>query len=124
MFRQAKVSAHEPPRSPARGRVVRKVPVAVSPDDVYRTRDNLVTRRIVGETIIVPVSGDLANLQKVFSLNETGAFVWSQLDGSTSLDAVRAALTREFEVEADAAWTDVAELITDLVRANLIEKVD
>lgn len=124
MFRQAKVSRHEAALSPARVHVVRTVSIEVSPKDIYRMRDNLVTRRIVGETIIVPVSGDLASLQKVFSLNETGAFVWDRLDGETRLGDIRDALVEEFEVARGAAWDDVKELVTDLARANLIEKVD
>ena len=124
MFRQSKVSDYESALSWARGHGVRTVSVEVSPKNVYRLRGNLVTRRIVGETIIVPISGDLANLQKVFSLNETGAFVWGRLDGRTSLDAICDALSHEFEVEESDAWEDVKALVEDLAEADLVEKVD
>ncbi len=93
------------------------------PNDVYRCRDNLVTREIVGETIIVPVSGVLADLQKVYSLNATGAFVWECLDGSTSLQGICEALSARFEVGSKDAWTDLVELVADLARADLVEKV-
>jgi hypothetical protein len=95
----------------------------VSTGDVYRCRDNLVTREIVGETIIVPITGELADLQQVYSLNATGAFVWQRLDGSASLKSIHQALTRHFEVRKKDAWEDLAELVTDLARASLIEKV-
>jgi hypothetical protein len=95
----------------------------VSTGDVYRCRDNLVTREIVGETIIVPITGELADLQHVYSLNATGAFVWGRLDGSASLEIIHQAVTKHFKVRKKDAWEDLVELVTDLARASLIEKV-
>ena len=93
------------------------------PGDVYRCRDNLVTREIVGETIVVPISGELADLQQVFSLNATGAFVWERLDGSRSLEFIHQAVTESFDVDKKEAWADLAELVADLAQASLIDKV-
>ena len=54
--------------------------------DIYRSRDNLVTREIVGETLLVPISGKLANMDDMFSLNDTGAYVWGRLNGRSTLE--------------------------------------
>ena len=94
----------------------------VSPGDVYRCCENLVTREIVGETIIVPISGQLADLQQVYSLNTTGSFVWDRLDGSTSLELIHEAVIANFKIGKQEAWTDLAELVADLAEAGLIEK--
>ncbi len=102
---------------------IQSVSMTVSTGDVYRCRDNLVTREIVGETIIVPITGELADLQQVSSLNATGAFVWGRLDGSASLEIIHQALTRHFKVRKKDAWEDLVELVADLARASLIEKV-
>ena len=137
MFRQAKVLDNECPSERGRQCVVRNsrltVPpastaeiqsmsMAVSPGDVYRCRDKLVTRGILGETIIVPVSGELAGLQNAYVLNMTGAFVWERLDGSTSLEIIHQALTRNFEIGEKDAWKDLEELVADLAQAGLIER--
>ena len=95
----------------------------VSPGDVYRCCENLVTREIVGETIIVPISGQLADLQQVYSLNTTGGFVWDHLDGSASLEAIHTAVTANFKIGKKEAWSDLTELVADLAEAGLIEKV-
>ncbi len=138
MFRQAKVSDHEYlsegdryfvvhgsclEARPASLPEVQSMSMDVFPADVYRRRDNLVTREIVGETIIVPVSGELADLQQVYSLNTTGAFVWERLDGSTPLEILHQAVTETFKVGKKDAWADLADLVTDLARSGLIEKV-
>lgn len=138
MFRQAKVSDHEylsegerhcvAPDSPLAARPaslseVQSVSMNVSPGDLYRCRGNLVIRKIVGETIIVPISGELADLQQVYSLNTTGAFVWERLDGSASLEIIHQAITTSFQVPEKDAWADLAELVSDLAGAGLIERV-
>ncbi len=137
MFRQAKVLDHEYlwegnrclavrnsrlAACPAGLPEVQSVSMNVSTGDVYRCRENLVTREIVGETIIVPISGELADLQQVYSLNATGAFVWERLDGRTSLQFIHEALTKHFKVRKKDAWEDLVELVTDLAGAGLIEK--
>ena len=94
----------------------------VSPGDVYRCCENLVTREIVGETIIVPISGQLADLQQVYSLNTTGGFIWGQLDGSASLEIIHRAVTANFKISKKQAWTDLSELVADLAEAGLIDK--
>jgi hypothetical protein len=138
MFRQAKVLDHECfakrdqyfvvrnsrlPSRPTGPSEEQTLSMDVSPGDVFRCRENLVTREIVGETIIVPITGELADLQQVYSLNATGAFVWGRLDGSASLESIHKALTAHFKVGKKAAWSDLAELVADLSRAGLIEEV-
>ena len=138
MFRQAKVFDHEypsegdryfavhssrPEARPASLPEVQSVSMDVFPADVYRCRDKLVTREAVGETIIVPVSGELADLQRVYSLNATGAFVWERLDGSTPLEVIHQTVTENFKIGKKDAWADLAKLVTDLARAGLIERV-
>lgn len=138
MFQHAKISNHGYLSEGSRNSVVghyrlaaravslpdiQSVSMSVSTGNVYRCRDNLVTREIVGETIIVPITGELADLQRVYSLNATGAFVWQRLDGSASLEIIHQALITHFKVRKKDAWEDLVELIADLSRASLIEKV-
>ena len=134
MFRQAKLWGHEYLsggsgyyvarnfRLTASRSNVQFVSMEVSPDDLYRCRENLVTREIAGETMIVPIGGQLADLQKAYSLNATGSFIWEHLDGNTSLDAIHRAVAKYFKIGNKDAWTDLAELVADLARAGLIEK--
>ena len=90
--------------------------------DVYRCRDDLVTRQIVGETLIIPISGELASMHNVFSLNNSGAYIWQQLDGQRSLTQIHRGLVDEFDVAADESSADLLELIEALQVAGLVEK--
>jgi hypothetical protein len=138
MFRQAAVSNQEPPSERSRHFAkydpvpgaraassldVQSVSMEIAPADVFRRRDNLVTREIAGETIVVPISGELADLQRVYSLNPTGAFIWQHVNGDNTLDAIHRALVKDFKIGEKDAWADLAELVAELAQAALIEKV-
>jgi len=42
----------------------------------YRHSEDVVTRQIVGETLLVPIRGDLAGSQRLFALDAVGEFIW------------------------------------------------
>jgi len=90
----------------------------------YRRAEEVVARKIVGELILVPIRGRLADLQRVFSLNELGEFVWQLLDGSRNVHAVVAAVEKEYEVSHAQAEADVVEFLGQLVEAGLVEVED
>ncbi len=89
----------------------------------YRKKENLLVRRIAGETLIVPIRGKLADMQRIFTLNPVAEFVWEQLDGRKDFDALRAAVVAGFDVDEARADADLCELVTQLVDAELVESV-
>ena len=95
-----------------------------APDDIFQRPDSVVTREIVGETLLVPISGDLADMENIFALNGTGAFIWARLDGKTRLQSIHDQLCEDFAVESVQAWQDMQILLTELQDAGLVEKAD
>ena len=80
------------------------------------------SREIAGETILVPVRGKLADMQKIFSLNRTAEYIWQNLDGQTRLSDILRGVLTQFDVTEAEAETDMREFVTELVDANLIEE--
>ena len=96
-----------------------------SPPDwtaVYNKREELVSRSIAGETLVVPVSGRLADLQRIFALEGAGAFIWERLDGERPLGRIRDELLERFAVTRDEAERDLGEFIAELSTAGLIAR--
>jgi hypothetical protein len=89
-------------------------------DEIYKQEEHIITREIVGETILVPIRGKLADMQRIFTLNEVGAYIWSSLDGERSLGDICESLQSEFEVGSDQAQSDVSDFITELLEVDLI----
>jgi hypothetical protein len=89
-------------------------------DAVYVPSPRAVARMIGGELVIVPLAAGLGDLEgELYSLNETGRAVWSRLDGR-SLRAVAADLAAEFEAEPGRLEKDVAGLIEELARREIV----
>ena len=86
----------------------------------FHRKDDIVTRQVAGETLLVPIYGDLANMERIFSLDPVAAFIWEQLDGEKSLEGIRDSLLNAFEVEKEQAETDILEFIDELLGASLI----
>ncbi len=95
-----------------------------APDDIFLIPDSVVTREIVGETLLIPISGDLADMDNIYALNGTGAFIWARLNGKTRLARICDDLCEAFEVEAGQAWQDLLELLEALTGAGLVEQVN
>jgi hypothetical protein len=93
-------------------------------EKVYKKDETVVTRDIVGETILVPIRGKLADMQRIFSLNDVGAYIWSSLDGERSLGEICEDLRLDFDVQSDQAQRDMSEFISQLLEADLIVGVE
>jgi hypothetical protein len=89
--------------------------------EVYLPVEGVVIREIAGETLLVPIAGQLSHLQQVFVLDEVAVLVWRLLDGRRSLSQVLATVVGELEVTREEARADLLELVTDLCEARLIQ---
>lgn len=87
---------------------------------VFARDPSAVTRRIAGETVIVPVRDDVADLDSIYTLNETGTFVWDLLDGRLTVAQLIDAVVAEFEVTREVAAADVTRLIASLRAEGLL----
>ena len=87
----------------------------------YRKKENIVTRSIAGETLLVPIYGELANMERIFTLDQVAAFVWEQLDGKRSLKDIRDDVLNTFEVNKEQVEKDISEFIDELLEADLID---
>jgi len=91
---------------------------------IYRKKEDVVSREIAEETILVPVRGRLADMQKIFSLNPTAEFVWKNLDGKKKLVDILNALIDRFDVAKDEGEKDISDFVNELMNADLIEEPD
>jgi hypothetical protein len=80
-----------------------------------------VTRRIAGETIVVPIRAEAAQLDSVYVFNEVGARIWELIEGGEAEDALVATLATEFEVDAERARADLLSFVDVLRQAGLVE---
>ncbi|MFQ3589292.1 MAG: PqqD family protein [Chloracidobacterium sp.] len=79
-----------------------------------------VMRRVAGETLLIPIRGQAADLDAIYVLNETAAFLWSQLDLSGDLATLGTAVSEHFELPPQQAAQDVTHFLEELRNAGLV----
>jgi methyltransferase-like protein len=81
---------------------------------------SIVTRKTGDEYVLVPVANNIADMDSVYTLNETGAFIWELIDGKKSVEDLIEAVIKEYNVDSITATTDVFSFINNLHKYLII----
>ena len=92
----------------------------ITPDAVYSRLPDIVPRRIAGDTILVPVRGELARLERIFVLDAVGEHIWEALDGQRTTWELLESVLACFDIDEATARADLGEFLADLGDAGLI----
>lgn len=79
-----------------------------------RIKEGLVLRSIAGTNIVVPLGVASVDFHGMITLNESGAFLWRELERGGSMESLTAALLREYEVDEATARASVEEYVQKL----------
>jgi hypothetical protein len=86
----------------------------------WKRNPHVVARRIGNDTILVPTGSDIVDQKSLFTLNDTGSFIWQELARPRTAAQIRSALVEAFDVDADQARTDLDGFLEALARAGCI----
>jgi len=88
---------------------------------VFGHSEEIVSREIEGEVIIVPLTSGIGDLEdELFTLNETGRAIWLRLDGEKKLVDIAAELGQEFDAPAETIEEDVKGLVSELLKRRMV----
>lgn len=90
---------------------------------VFQRTQNIVSRRVAGELFLVPVAGNLADMQRIFTLTKVAEFIWERLDGQRSLSDILNDVVEQFDVDEEQADSDIQALVTELLTEGLVQEV-
>ncbi len=82
-------------------------------------KNRYVARQVGNELIIVPLAGNVAQMNALFTLNETGKFIWENISAENSLDNLVDAMTGEFEIDRETAQHDI-EIFLNKLKSTLV----
>lgn len=85
-----------------------------------KLKSTIVLRKIAGETILVPVGEDAVRVNGLITVNEVGALICEQLKEERTVEALVAAVTAQFDVDAQTARADIASFIHTLEENDLL----
>ena len=86
-----------------------------------RIKEGYMLREAAGETVVVPFGEEALNFQGIISLNETGAFLWRQLEQGCEGDTLVKALLNEYEIDVDTANDDVKDFVEKVKKAGVLD---
>jgi len=86
-------------------------------------RRSFVTRHIADESLIVPVTGHVMDLESIYVLNPVGSRIWELLRSPTTAERIAGIVAGEFAVAPQDAADDVAEFLDSLNTRGLIQAV-
>ena len=88
-----------------------------------RIKKGFVLREVCGERVIMGEGLGAINFGKLLALNETAAWLWKQAQamGDFTIEALSERLCEEYEVTADKAKADVAEIVTEWQGVGVLE---
>ena len=86
----------------------------IGPETIMSHKPSVVTRKTGNEYVLVPVTNNIADMNSVYTLNETGAFIWDQIDGKRNILELTDILTGEYEIDKETAGKDVLEFIDNM----------
>lgn len=82
---------------------------------------SIITRKTGNEYVLVPVTNNIADMNSVYTLNETGAFIWEHINGQNSIEKLIEAVTNEYNIDVETATSDVFSLLKEMAEYLVIK---
>jgi hypothetical protein len=88
-----------------------------------RIKNGFVLREVCGEQVIMGEGVGALNFGKLLCLNETAAWLWQKATeiGDFSIESLADALCAEYDVGNEQAKVDVAAIVAEWQKVNVLE---
>ena len=71
-------------------------------------KKSFVTREVGNELVLVPLTGNVAQMNELFTMNETGRFIWENINDDTTIEELAEKMVEAFEVSPEIARSDIS----------------
>jgi len=71
----------------------------------------VVFRRINDECLLIPLTDNIADMDSLYRLNETGLFIWELIDGNRNIRDITDRMAEEFDVDPVEAEKDIMSFL-------------
>ena len=86
----------------------------------YRRNDKFIFRKIVDETVLIPIHKDIAEMDCIFTLNDVGAFIWEQLGDPQTQTELQAAVLDAYAAEPDIVLAELQNFLDEMTDIGAI----
>ncbi len=93
----------------------------VTINSVFKPSENIVSREILDDTLIVPLVAGIGDADDEFyTLNETARQIWRMLDGQRSLGEIVKVLSQDFSSSEEEIEKDVIGFAAEMLSRNIL----
>lgn len=76
-------------------------------ESLFQLKSKFVTREVGNELIVVPLSANVAQMNELFTLNETAKVIWENLNEGINMSTLIQTITDTFDIDKYTAEKDV-----------------
>ncbi len=88
----------------------------------YRTNPNYLIRKVTDQYLLVAVGSTEVMQNKLMTLNETGCFIWDNLQDFLTIEELIARAKKQFIDKNGALEQEICSFVKSLVKLGLIEE--
>ena len=88
---------------------------------VYQRNDDYIYRRIVNETILVPIHQDVSEMEGIYAMNDVASYLWDCLENPATRKELTAALLEEYDASPETIAHDLDRLLDDLLNIGALK---
>lgn len=70
-------------------------------------KSKFVARKVGNELVVVPLSGNVAQMNELFTLNETGMFIWENVTKESSNNSLAKQMVEIYDIDEATALRDI-----------------
>jgi hypothetical protein len=96
---------------------------SASSTELYVRTDAVVSRLVAGETLVLPVRGNVGDLACFYSFNGTGTILWEALEKPKSFKDLCDVIDRKYDVSREQVEQDVALFLGEICSMGLAKPV-
>lgn len=88
----------------------------------YRTNPNYLIRKVTDQYLLVAVGSTEVMQNKLMTLNETGRFIWDNLQDFLTIEELTVRAKKQFIDKNDVLEEEICNFVRTLVKIGLIEE--
>ena len=81
---------------------------------LHKLKSKFVARNVGNELILVPLTANVAQMNELFTLNETGKFIWENINENSTILDVENSMIEAFDVGSATAKRDIELFLSKL----------
>ena len=86
-----------------------------------KIKDEYILQNIADKWIVINTNAKSVNFNKILSLNDSGKFLWEQLEAGVEIDDLINRLKDNFEIDEKLAQKDVERFVSELKKLECVD---